>query len=94
MSGVRIALHVTPKAGRDAVVGWRGSELHVHVRAAPESGKASDAACRVVAAALGVPPTSVGVLRGHVSRHKQVQVDGVDEEAVRAVFGEPPEALW
>lgn len=94
MAGNRIALHVTPKAGRDAVVGWRGSELQVHVRAAPESGKASAAACRVIADALGVPPTSVRVLRGHISRHKQVQVDGVDEGAVRAAFGEPPEALW
>ena len=94
MLGARIALHVTPKAGRDEVVGWRGSELQVHVRTAPESGKASDAACRVIAAALGVPPTNVRVLRGHVSRHKQVQVDGVDADAVRAAFGEPPEALW
>jgi len=94
MAGVRIALHVTPKAGRDAVIGWRGSELQVHVRAAPESGKASDAACRAVAAALGVPPTSVRVLRGHVSRHKQVQVDGVDEDTVLAALGEPPETLW
>jgi hypothetical protein len=94
VAGVRIALHVTPKAGRDEVVGWRGSELQVHVRAAPESGKASGAACRVIASALGVPPTSVRVLRGHVSRHKQVEVDGVDGGAVRAVFGEWPEALW
>lgn len=94
MAGARISLHVTPKAGHDEVVGWRGSELQVHVRAAPESGKANDAARRVIADALGVPPTSVRVLRGHVSRHKQVQVDGVDEAAVRAAFGEPPEALW
>jgi hypothetical protein len=94
MAGVRIALHVTPKAGRDEVVGWRGAELQVHVRTAPESGKANDSACRVIASALGVPPTRVRVLRGQVSRHKQVEVEGVDEETTRAVFGEPPEALW
>lgn len=94
MAGVRIALHVTPKAGRDLVAGWRGSELQVHVRAAPESGKANAAACHVIASALDVPPSQVRVLTGRTSRHKQLEVEGVGESAVRAVFGDPPESLW
>ncbi len=37
----RLAVHVTPKSGRDEVVGWRGSELAVRVTAPPEGGKAN-----------------------------------------------------
>ena len=89
-----LAVHVTPKSGRDEVVGWRGTELGVRVTAAPESGRATAAVCKVIAAALGVPKTSVRVVRGDISRHKIVEVDGVDAVAVQAAFGEPDSALF
>ncbi len=90
MASVRIAVHVTPRAARDEVAGWRGSELAVRVTAAPADGKANAAAERVVAAALGVPKSAVAVVRGHTSRHKQLTVEGVDEAEARRVFGEEP----
>ena len=89
-----IAVHVTPKSGKDEVVGWRGTELAVRVTAAPESGKATVAVCKVVAAALGVPKSSVRVMRGDISRHKILEVDGVDEAEMREAFGEPDSALF
>lgn len=94
VSPVRLAVHVTPKAGRDGVGGWRGSELQVFVRSAPEEGKANAAVCRALAEALSVPPRGVRVVRGHTSRHKMLEVDGADAAALRAAFGEPPEALF
>ena len=86
---MRIAVHVTPKSGRDEVAGWRGSELAVRVTAPPEGGKANASACAVVADALGIPKRDVRVVRGESSRHKQLEIDGVGEDAARAAFGEP-----
>jgi uncharacterized protein len=73
-----IAVHVTPRSGRDEVSGLRGSELAVRVTATPDDGKANRAACRVVARFFGVPKTDVSVVRGAASRHKQLEVRGLD----------------
>jgi len=86
---MRIAVHITPKSGRDEVAGWRGGELSLRVTAPPECGKANAAACALVASALGVPRGAVRVVRGETSRHKQLEIDGVGEAEVRAAFGQP-----
>ncbi len=89
MACVGIAVHVTPRAASDEVVGCRGDELAVRVTAAPDGGKANAAVCRVVAKSLGVPKSAVTVLRGHSSRHKQLEIENVTAEEVRAAFGDP-----
>ncbi|NTW27764.1 MAG: DUF167 domain-containing protein [Coriobacteriia bacterium] len=88
-----LAVHVTPKSGRNEVVGWRGHELSVRVCAPPEAGKANAAVCKVIAEALGVPNSDVRVRRGEGSRHKQLEVS-VNESEIRAAFGEPDESLF
>ncbi|MBW6468280.1 MAG: DUF167 domain-containing protein [Coriobacteriia bacterium] len=94
MAGGRISVHVTPRSARDEVAGWRGGELSVRVTSPPEGGKANAAVCRAVAAALGVPKSSVSVARGHASRHKLLEVDSLDDEAIRKILGEPAEPLF
>jgi uncharacterized protein len=89
-----LSIHVTPKAARDEVAGWRGNELSVRVTSAPEGGKANAAACKTVAAALGVPKSGVSVYRGDTSRHKVLDVSSVTEEQIHAVLGEPDSALF
>jgi uncharacterized protein (TIGR00251 family) len=89
-----IAVHVTPTAGRDEVVGWRGNELLVRVTVAPEGGKANAAVCKTIASAMGVPKTSVHIVRGDVSRHKIVEVVGASEQDVADAFGGPEAALF
>ena len=87
---MRIAVHVTPRSGRDEVVGWHGGELSLRVTAAPDSGKANAAACELLARALHVPKSTVRVVRGEAARHKQVDVAGATAEDVARAFGEPP----
>jgi uncharacterized protein (TIGR00251 family) len=89
-----LAIHVTPRSGRDEIVGWRGAELSVRVTVAPEGGKANAAVCVVVAKALHVPKSSIRVLRGETARHKLLRIDNVDDAAVREAFGEPDESLF
>lgn len=85
----RIALHVTPKSGRDEIAGWRGGELSVRVTAPPEDGKANAAVCKLLAKALRVPKSAVNVVRGDTSRHKSVEVEGLSEADITRAFGDP-----
>lgn len=80
---------MTPKASRPGIVGWRGGELQVRVSVAPEGGKANAEVCNTVAKAVGIPKSRVSVVRGVTSRHKELELDGVTDEQVRGVFGEP-----
>jgi uncharacterized protein (TIGR00251 family) len=89
MTDVLIAVHVTPRVSRDEVGGWRGGELAVRVTAPPDDGKANAAACKLVAARLGVAKSAVSVSRGATSRHKSLRVEGVTQAQVTAVFGVP-----
>jgi len=74
---------VSPGARDDAISGWQGDVLRIRVRAAPEAGKANEAVCRLLAHALGLPPSAFAVVRGASSREKLVQIDGLDDEDVR-----------
>ncbi len=50
--------------------------LVIRVRAAPEEGKANREAMGALAAHLGIPPSSVQLLRGATSRSKVFEVPG------------------
>lgn len=76
----RIAVFVTPRASRDAIEGWRGEELAVRVTAPPDDGKANAAVERLLARRFGVPKSSVAITRGQTSRHKIVEVSGLDRD--------------
>jgi len=90
----RLAVHVTPRAAHNEVVGWRGSELSVRVTSAPEGGKANAAVAKVIASAMGVPKTSVRVMRGDSARHKVLDIDGASDDEVTRAFGRPDESLF
>ena len=79
--GVTIAVRLTPKGGRDAIDGIEtladgSTVLKVRVRAAPHEGGANAALGRVLAKALGVPPSRVEVVGGAASRIKRVKAVG------------------
>lgn len=68
-------LDVTPHARADEVIGWRDGVLVLHVRAAPERGRANAAALDLAARALGVPRSSLRLVLGATARRKWVAVD-------------------
>jgi hypothetical protein len=80
----RFAIRVTPRAGLDRVEGVVDGALRLRVVAPPADGEANSAACRLVAAELGVGRGSVRLVAGAASRRKLVEVDGVDAAALRA----------
>jgi len=86
---VTIAVRVTPRSARDEIGGWREGELLVRVTAPPEGGRANAAVSVLIAKALGVPKSSVTVVRGGASRHKSIAIEGLAEGAVRRALGAP-----
>ena len=72
--GGLLPIHVQARAGRNEVVGWRGTALRVRVRAAPEAGQANQAVIDLLAATLGVPRSSIELVKGAKSRDKLVRI--------------------
>jgi uncharacterized protein YggU (UPF0235/DUF167 family) len=85
----RLRLRVSPRARSTAVVGRRGDAWKVHVVAAPEDGKANEAALRALAERLAVPRNSLRLVSGHAAPEKIVELTGIDAaEAERRLAGE------
>lgn len=79
--GVRVALRVTPRAGRDRIDGLitdgdGRAALKLSVTAAPEDGKANMAVLKLLAKAWDVPRTALSVASGAAARRKIVHVAG------------------
>ncbi|MDP2344858.1 MAG: DUF167 family protein [Deltaproteobacteria bacterium] len=74
--GARLVISAKPKSSKEGVSTKDGVVI-VRVSAAPEDGKASARVVVVVAAALGVPRSSVEIVRGETSRHKELLIRGV-----------------
>ena len=79
--GVRLAVRVTPRAGREAITGWAetvdgGRALKVALTAAPEGGKANKALVDLLAKQWRVPKTSITVIAGATDRNKLLHIAG------------------
>jgi len=86
--GIRVAVRVTPKSGRDALEGVAHdangkSVLKTRISAAPEHGKANSALVLLLSEQFGVPKSAVTILRGIRTRVKQVHIRG-DKEKLAA----------
>lgn len=81
--GVVIALFVQPRASKNSLCGLQGDELKVRLTSPPVEGAANKLCCTYFAKLLGVSKSSVTVLRGDKSRHKQIVVEGVPLETVK-----------
>ena len=88
--GVRVAVRVTPRAGRNRVDGTAEDAdgaplLRVAVTAAPEGGKANAALVKLLAKAWRLPKSSLSVVAGAASRRKTLLVRGDAPEIMRRV---------
>ena len=84
----RIRVRLTPRSGRDEIVGWRGEVLRVRVTAPPAEGRANAALVRLLARALGAPTSAIRVVSGARTRGKTVAIDGASQAEVLRQWGE------
>jgi uncharacterized protein (TIGR00251 family) len=76
MEGDALILNVKvhPRAGRAALGRIAGGELQVHVKGAPERGKAMDELLNLMIDIFGVRPGSVTLVTGAFRPHKIVRI--------------------
>jgi hypothetical protein len=79
--GLRLAVRLTPKAGRTRIEGLAaeargGTVIKVAVTAAPESGKANAALIKVLAKEWRLPKTTIAIERGATARRKTLAIAG------------------
>jgi uncharacterized protein len=79
---VLLRIKAVPGASRDQIAGPLGDRLKVRVSAPPEGGKANDAICDLLAAALGVNRRDVAISSGASSPEKSVRVIAIREDFV------------
>ena len=79
---MRLEMHVHPRSATTRVGGSHGGALVVRVVEPRDRGRATEAALRALAEALGVPRSSIRLVRGATSRHKHVEirVDGSPQD--------------
>jgi hypothetical protein len=85
--GVLISLRVTPKSGKNAVIGFKNGLLLVAVRAVPADGQANTAVILTLAEALGCSKSRVILVRGHKGREKVVHVTGLTLAHIQEKLG-------
>lgn len=75
--GISIQVKVQPRSSRKGVEGVVGEALKVNLTAPPAEGAANEQLIEVLSEAFGVGKSSVGILRGHSSRNKVVEIKGL-----------------
>ena len=76
--GVRLTLHVQPRASRTELAGLHGDAIKVRLAAPPVDGAANAELVRFLAERLNVPRGSVTIAAGHTGRRKTVRIDGIE----------------
>ena len=74
-----IEVRVTPNASADEIAlpaGDGSRTLSIRTTAAPEDGKANRAVLRLLSRALGLPASSLDLVRGATGRNKLVRIAG------------------
>jgi uncharacterized protein (TIGR00251 family) len=79
VSTARVAIRVQASARKDAIVEIRDGVVVVRVTAPAIEGRANEAVRRLLAKRLGVAGSSVTIVRGHRSRDKVVEINGLDQ---------------
>lgn len=91
-SGIRLRLHIQPRASATAVVGLHGEALKIRLAAPPVDGAANEALIDFLAQRLRVPRSALQLVAGSGSRAKTVTVAGISvaEAASRLELGSGP----
>ncbi len=85
--GIRLRVHVQPKAGRTEIVGLHGDALKIRLKAAPVDGAANQALVEFLSEVLGIPEAGIRIAGGLASRRKSVVIRGVTATGARSRLG-------
>ena len=78
----RVVVGVKPGSKRPGIA-LRGDEVEIRVAARARDGEANEAVRRALAAAAGVPPSDVSLVRGAAARLEAFEVAGLTLDELR-----------
>ena len=79
-----IKVKVQPCAKRNEMAGRWLDMVKVKVTAPPEDGRANKACIELLSTKLGILKSRIELVRGHTSREKQFNIEGLTEEEINS----------
>lgn len=80
--GIRLAVKVTPNAGRNEITGFKDGVLQVRIAAPPDKGKANKELIDFLSRRLGLKKSSIAITRGLNSRNKIIAIEDISREEI------------
>lgn len=83
----KIVVYCQPGAKQTQLMGTHDGKPKIQLKAPPVDGEANKALIAFVAKLCGVPKAAVSIEMGSSGRTKRVAVEGLEDTALRALFG-------
>ena len=77
--GITINVKVQPRSSRKGIDGVIGDILKVRLTSAPVDGAANEQLIEILSEELNIKKSSVRIIRGMSSRHKTIEIKGIEE---------------
>ena len=81
-------LKVQPNASTSGITGMHGSRLKIRLQSPPRDGKANQELIRYLSKTLGIPKSSIDLIRGQSSRDKTVRLQDITVDQLLAALDE------
>jgi uncharacterized protein len=78
----RLAVKITPNAGRNEITGFKEGIWQVKINAPPEKGKANKELVDFLSIRLGVRKATILIIKGQTSRNKVIAVETLSSEQI------------
>jgi uncharacterized protein len=72
--GITFWVHVQPRASRAAITGAHENALKIKLTTPPVEGAANKQCIELLAKALSRPKSTLAIISGQMSRHKQIRI--------------------
>jgi len=76
--GITLKVKVEPRSSRKGIAGSVGDALKIRVNAPPVGGAANEELVEILSEEFGIKKTAIKIIRGHSSRDKVVEIEGID----------------
>lgn len=83
---VIIRLHLQPRASKTEICGIQGGELKVRVTSPPVDDAANKLCIDLFSRIFRTAKSNIAIVSGHKSRHKRLQIIGVNPEEGMAII--------
>ena len=76
--GITLKIRVEPRSSRKGIAAVMGDILKVRVNAPPVGGAANEELAEILSDEFGIRKSSVRIIKGHLSRDKVIEIEGID----------------